>query len=264
MALHTTTAGDPAAPTLVLLHGFGVTGWMWAEQVARLSDRFHCVVVDLPGQGRSHAEPWVSLADAADRVAEIIAERSGDGRAHVVGLSLGGYVTLALLARHPELVRSAVVTGVATRPLVRPRLRAVVTGSAVVLLRNRLVARAGAAAMRLPRDVRAVHAADLARLTPDTVRRVYAEILDHRAPDGLERSAQRLLALAGDRESRAIRGSLADLAGLGATAALAPRGSHAWLVRHPELFARTVAGWAAERSVAPELVAVPAVTAPRG
>ena len=52
--LRTQTAGDPAAPTIVFLHGLGITSWMWDEQVERLADRFHCVTVDMPGQGRNH------------------------------------------------------------------------------------------------------------------------------------------------------------------------------------------------------------------
>jgi pimeloyl-ACP methyl ester carboxylesterase len=258
MALRTTATGDPAAPTVVLLHGFGVASWMWDEVVALLSDRYHCVTVDLPGQGVNHAQPWESLAGTADRVAEVVREADPDGRAHVVGLSLGGYVALALLARHPEAVRSAVVSGVATRPLLPARLHGALVRVAVPLLRSRLVARGMAALMRLPAEARTAYVDGVARLTPATIERVYAEVLDHRLPDGLDARTGRLLAVAGDREARSVRRSLADLAATGATAARVPRAGHAWTAQHPELFARTVADWAEHRTVPAELVPVPA------
>ena len=85
------------------MHGVGTSGWMWARQVAALAD-FHCLNVDLPGHGRSNRETWVSLADTAAQIAEIIQERATNRRAHIVGLSLGGYVALALLDRHADVL----------------------------------------------------------------------------------------------------------------------------------------------------------------
>ena len=73
---------------------------MWAEQVRHLSDRFHCVTIDLPGNGASHEVPWRSFDDSAAAVAAVIAATPA-GHAHVVGLSLGGYVAITLIARHP-------------------------------------------------------------------------------------------------------------------------------------------------------------------
>ncbi|MCO1657910.1 alpha/beta fold hydrolase [Pseudonocardia humida] len=264
MSLHTTESGDPAAPTVVLLHGLGVTSWMWDDVAARLADRFHCVAVDLPRQGESHAVPWESMAGTADLVADVIARVAPDGRADVVGLSQGGYVALALLARHPGAVRSAVVSGVATRRLVRPRLQGAVVRAAVVLLRSRLVARIGGALMGLHGPERAAYVEGVARLSPTTIERIYRELLDHRLPDGLDAVADRLLAVAGDREAGAIRRSLTDLAAAGATAARVPRAAHAWVAQHPELFARTVADWVGHRRVPAELEPVPAVRSAAG
>ncbi len=257
MSLQTTATGDPGAPTVVFLHGFGVTSWMWNEQVAGLAERYHCVTVDLPGQGANHAEPWESIAGSGDRIAEVVGRVAADGRADVVGLSLGGYVALDLLARHPQVVRSVVVSGVTTRPLVPARLRRPTVRAAVTLLRSRLVARASARMMRLPPDARTAYLADAARLSPRTIERIYRELLGHRRPVGLDGpAAHRLLVLAGDREARAVRRGLVDFAATGATAALAAKASHAWVGEHPELFTRAVADWITHRTVAPELTPV--------
>lgn len=73
---------------------------MWRE----LDIAATCLTPDFPGFGHdTHAPDQPTIAGFADHVAGLIAEH--DGPAIVCGLSLGGYVALALVARHPELVR---------------------------------------------------------------------------------------------------------------------------------------------------------------
>ncbi len=45
--------GDPAAPTVVLVHGFPDTSRLWDEVVERLQGRYHVVTYDVRGMGRS-------------------------------------------------------------------------------------------------------------------------------------------------------------------------------------------------------------------
>ncbi|MFD2091387.1 alpha/beta fold hydrolase [Blastococcus deserti] len=110
-ALACLEAGSRDAPTVVLLHGLGTSGWMWDRLVSALGDDLHLVVVDLPGHGRSRTRPWVSLHDTATAVADVVARHAAAGSAHLVGLSLGGYVAATLAAARPDLVPSALSAG---------------------------------------------------------------------------------------------------------------------------------------------------------
>ena len=47
--------GDPGRPTVVLLHGYPDSKEVWSEVAARLADRFHVVLYDVRGHGRSTA-----------------------------------------------------------------------------------------------------------------------------------------------------------------------------------------------------------------
>jgi pimeloyl-ACP methyl ester carboxylesterase len=105
-----------ARPTIVFLHGTRLSGSQWAPQVAALSDAFHCIAVDLPGHGREHGKPF-TLEGAAERVAELINQEAHGGRAIVVGLSLGGYVAMAVAARWPERVAGLAISGATAEPV---------------------------------------------------------------------------------------------------------------------------------------------------
>ena len=84
-------------------------------QVAALRDEFDCLALDLPGHG-THADEPFSLAGAAESVADAIATVDGR-RAIVVGLSLGGYVSMELASRWPERVSGLVLAGATAEPV---------------------------------------------------------------------------------------------------------------------------------------------------
>ncbi|MCB7138037.1 alpha/beta fold hydrolase [Cellulosimicrobium marinum] len=102
--LETYTLRDGHGTPLVLLHGFPLDHRMWEDVAAALPGEPTVLALDLPGLGQSPlgAEP-PSLDTAADAVAQAL-HTAGVRRAVVAGLSMGGYVALALAERHRDLV----------------------------------------------------------------------------------------------------------------------------------------------------------------
>ncbi len=111
-----TTAGPAGGPAVVFLHGTRLTRAAWAPQLVGLSDEFRTIAIDLPAHG-SRADEAFELDSAAEMVATTIREQAADGRAIVVGLSLGGYVAMVLAARYPEQVRGIVLAGATAEPV---------------------------------------------------------------------------------------------------------------------------------------------------
>ncbi|HSK96159.1 MAG TPA: alpha/beta hydrolase [Euzebyales bacterium] len=99
-------------PLTVLLHGFGMDRRMWRPVLEHLDGGRRYLAVDLRGAGDTapHPGPEMTLERHADDVAAVI-RGCGVRRACVVGFSMGAFVLLALLERHPRLVSSAVFVG---------------------------------------------------------------------------------------------------------------------------------------------------------
>ena len=108
--------GPANAPAIVFLHGTRLTRAQWLPQVRRLSDRFRCIAVDLPGHGARAGEPF-TMAGASDAVVAAIEAEAPAGRAVIVGLSLGGYVAIETAERCPERVAGLVLAGCSAEPV---------------------------------------------------------------------------------------------------------------------------------------------------
>ncbi len=81
---------------VMFVHGFGEDGNVWDKQVEFLKDKCYLIVPDLPGSGRSEVIDDMSMEGMAEVMHSIIHEENIDSWT-VIGHSMGGYITLALV-----------------------------------------------------------------------------------------------------------------------------------------------------------------------
>ncbi|MDH3226047.1 MAG: alpha/beta hydrolase [Thermoleophilia bacterium] len=99
---------DPTPPLLVV-HPFPLDSRFWGPMLEDLRWPARVFAPEFPGFGGEPHRPGWSIASAGERLAELINERSPDGRAVVCGLSMGGYAALALAAHAPERIAGLVL-----------------------------------------------------------------------------------------------------------------------------------------------------------
>lgn len=89
---------------IVFIHAFPLDGSMWAGQVEEFGNRTKVLAPNLPGfGGATPIGAVMTMSAAADHVARVMRE-GAMAPAVVCGLSMGGYVALALWRQHPGLV----------------------------------------------------------------------------------------------------------------------------------------------------------------
>ena len=104
-------AGDPAKPTLLLLHGFPTSSHMFRDLIPLLTDRFHLVAPDLPGFGLSALPARDQFAYTFDNLAKVI-----DRFTEVIGLNhfavyifdYGAPTGLRVAMAHPERITAII------------------------------------------------------------------------------------------------------------------------------------------------------------
>src|ERR1700740_1852782 len=111
VALHVeeTGQGEP----LLFIHEFAGDHRSWEPQVRYFSAAYRCVTYAARGYPPSQVPADPQAYSQARAVADAIAvlDGLGIGRAHAVGLSMGGFTALHLAMYHPDRLRSAVVAG---------------------------------------------------------------------------------------------------------------------------------------------------------
>ena len=100
-----------SSPEFVFLHGGAQNAHTWDTVLLALGRP--AVAVDLPGHGHSDGgrAGYLDPDDNADDVAVAVSTLAPDAKA-VIGMSLGGITTIALAARHPDLVRKVVLVDI--------------------------------------------------------------------------------------------------------------------------------------------------------
>jgi 3-oxoadipate enol-lactonase len=99
---------------LVCLHSLLSDKSSFHPLAERIGDRRRLILVNLPGFGAS-PRAATAIEVFADKIAQLFRDLSLPPETDVVGNGLGGFVALALAARHGALFRRAVLVGGAAR-----------------------------------------------------------------------------------------------------------------------------------------------------
>ncbi|KAK5173740.1 uncharacterized protein LTR77_002421 [Saxophila tyrrhenica] len=96
---------DSSKASVLLIPGASLSGREWLKVIPHLETNYNVLMLrDPTEQGdNQNTEPF-SKEDTARRLADLIHDEGTNGRAHVVGHSLGAHVAVELASKYPEVV----------------------------------------------------------------------------------------------------------------------------------------------------------------
>lgn len=103
---------------IVLIHGLSGSMLWWKRNATALAKHYRVYLVDLPGFGSmARSSKCLTLVKIASWLYKWM-ETIGIRQAHLVGHSMGGYISLWLAAHHPHLVSRLILISPAVLPQV--------------------------------------------------------------------------------------------------------------------------------------------------
>ena len=96
---------------IIFLHFGGANLMMWQKTIPYFQDRYHLILVDLRGHGKSDKpKTGYHIDEMASDIIGIMAHL-GIEEAHILGSSIGAEIGLSLAANYPEKIKSLICEG---------------------------------------------------------------------------------------------------------------------------------------------------------
>jgi pimeloyl-ACP methyl ester carboxylesterase len=108
-AIHYLAWGHPGQQGLVFVHGGGANAHWWTHVAATFAEEFRVVAIDLSGHGDSQHRDTYSLEQWTDEVMAVARAAGIVGAPIVIGHSMGGFVTIATAALHPDELAGVII-----------------------------------------------------------------------------------------------------------------------------------------------------------
>ncbi len=107
-------AGTDNPETIVFVHGWSGDAQNWWDQYEYFSSRYHVLVPDNPGHGKSERRADLDYStELMGKTVIGLLDHAGVGKANVVGNSLGGQVSEWVAIHYPERVNKLVLSDAA-------------------------------------------------------------------------------------------------------------------------------------------------------
>lgn len=108
-------------PAIVMIHGFSADKDVWARFARHFSGQYQVIIPDLPGHGETGFKPeWdYSIAAQTRRIAALM-DQLHVQQAHVIGNSMGGFITAQFAVSYPQRTLSAGLVDPAGLPSPHP------------------------------------------------------------------------------------------------------------------------------------------------
>ncbi len=107
LKINYTTTGKGAP--IVFLHGFLENISMWKELVFKLSKKYQCICIDLPGHGDSECLGYIHTMEDMAKIVNAVLIQLQITTATCIGHSMGGYVALAFADIFPDAINGLVL-----------------------------------------------------------------------------------------------------------------------------------------------------------
>jgi pimeloyl-ACP methyl ester carboxylesterase len=110
--------GEP----LLLIAGWGTDLSCWLPQIPEFSTKYRVIAFDNRGAGRTDApdKPYSMRMMAADAAG--LLDALGIGKAHILGVSMGGCIAQEIAIEHPERTKSLILAATTAAPGACPML----------------------------------------------------------------------------------------------------------------------------------------------
>jgi pimeloyl-ACP methyl ester carboxylesterase len=113
--IHVIVSGNEHAPAILLINASALSGWSWIHNVQELSKEYRTYAIDNIGEGgKNEMLAPGTIPNSGKEIAEFytgICDQLGIQKAHVIGASIGGFISTNIALHATDRVNKLVLLG---------------------------------------------------------------------------------------------------------------------------------------------------------
>lgn len=232
--------GTPGAPTVILLHGGGLSWWSLEPVIDLLVPEYRVVAPVIDGYGEDAAEIFQSIEASARHLLAYIKSHCGGKVYALGGLSIGAQIAAEVLSLQPDAADYAILESALVIPLRGTTAFTVpMTRMSYGLIKQRWFAKLQARELCVPEEQFERYYADSVRLSKQSLLNTLRSNGTYALQKEIGQTTAKTLIIVGEKEIGAMQKSARLLAETipGSTLFIAPKMKHGELsLQHPEQY----------------------------
>lgn len=197
--------GDTNNPFMMFIHGGGVGGWMWDQQIQYFTN-YYCVVPELMSQSS------FSIEQSARELLLLIEEKANGKPIIVIGFSLGAQIAIQMLSINPSLIDFTIINSALVLPspvlewMLPPLIRLTFP-----LIKNKTFAKLQAKSLYIDDHYFERYYRESSAISVNTLVRILQENMSFTIPSGFRKAQGKILITVGNKERSIMKKSAIEL-----------------------------------------------------
>ncbi|MGF9829497.1 cereulide biosynthesis alpha/beta hydrolase CesH [Bacillus anthracis] len=231
---------------MVYIHGGGVSSWMWDKQVDYFSQKFHCLVLDLPEHGYSRKDEQIfSIDHAAEKIIKLIEEKREGKSVVAIGFSLSSQVLLSMLSKKKDLIDFAMINSALAKPIPFTNILNKIMTMALPLVKNKIFSKVQAKQLYIGEEYFNLYYQESLHINKDTFLRIMNESSSFEILKTFKEYSHNILVTVGEKEKKIMKDSMKEIMANNPNCqgVIIPKIGHGIPLADPKLFNKMLVEW---------------------
>ncbi|GAA0729350.1 alpha/beta hydrolase [Clostridium malenominatum] len=242
-------SGNPQGDIILFIHGGGVGGWMWDNQVKYFKD-YYCLVPDLPSHGKSKCELKFNIRECADELIRLIEKKKDGRKIFLIGFSIGAQIAIDLISKKPDIIDRAILISPLARPMkyTKKIIRSTIP-LVIGLIKNKSFQKFQSKYLYISDDYFEEYFSGVHSITSEVLIKIYEENMSFSIPEAFSKATTKMLVLVGEKEQSVMIKSAKDLETCNKNVEVIkiPKVGHGYSLLRPEEFNKLSDEWLSDK-----------------
>ncbi|MEW9093794.1 MAG: alpha/beta hydrolase [Clostridiaceae bacterium] len=199
--------GNSKLPTIIFLHGGGLSWWSLEKIIDNLKHDYHIVTPIIDGHGEDCENNFVSIEDSANKLISFI-DINFNGRVFAIsGLSIGGQILIEVLSKRDSIAKFAVIESALIYPIKGVNLMIPIYKIFYGLIKKKWFSKLQAKTLFVPSNMFDQYYKESSNMTKESLINITIDNGNYRLKNTIKNTSAKVLIIVGEKELKIMKKS---------------------------------------------------------